>query len=164
MQDSKSNYRVLVADDIRSAREVLRSWLSELKMEVTLVMDGRCAIESINETPPDLIITDIEMPRMSGLELINAIRGSDDPLINQLPVVVVTSLLDKEIGDVVGHFGGTTAMIKPLDKLTTQTLVRGILSSNMPTKIDDNKELTDTMGISSAISPTLRRLMRKAQK
>lgn len=82
--------RVLVVDDQFTVRELQRSILETSGYEVELAIDGREALAKIEADGNfDLVLTDVEMPTMTGLELLEAVRANDDTA--GLPIVVVTS-------------------------------------------------------------------------
>ncbi|MBB4634830.1 response regulator RpfG family c-di-GMP phosphodiesterase [Longimicrobium terrae] len=70
--------RVLVADDDAGVRGVLRAMLRRGDYEVVEVEDGRAALDAFERDGADLILSDLQMPRMSGLELLRRIRALDD--------------------------------------------------------------------------------------
>ena len=80
---------VLIVDDSLSARRTLTQVVSEAGFEPRTAVDGLEAIESIEQRMPDVVLLDMEMPRMNGLELAAHLRASDDT--KNLPLVMVTS-------------------------------------------------------------------------
>jgi two-component system, chemotaxis family, sensor kinase CheA len=80
---------VLVVDDTTVVRELERSILEEAGYRVRTARDGREALAALASEPPDLVVTDVDMPDLDGLELTRAIRA--DRALAGLPVVVVTS-------------------------------------------------------------------------
>jgi CheY-like chemotaxis protein len=78
---------VLIADDDRALVAVLSEALAEEGYNVRIAYDGRMAIEAIQHASADLVIADIQMPRMSGLELHEAIRSRPRPV----PVVLMSA-------------------------------------------------------------------------
>jgi two-component system chemotaxis sensor kinase CheA len=80
---------VLVVDDTMTVRELQRSILERAGFGVSTAADGQEALARLAERPVDLVLTDIEMPRMDGLELTAAIRRH--PRLRSLPVIVITS-------------------------------------------------------------------------
>ncbi len=64
--------RCLIADDVRVARELLANWMVEFGFECAMVTDGREAFNAVESSLPDLIISDIEMPRSNGLSHVNS--------------------------------------------------------------------------------------------
>lgn len=85
---------VLVAEDAPVARELLCGILRSFGLRVTDVADGREALRVAREAAPDLIITDLEMPFLGGLELAAELRR--DPELRSLPVLVLTTRDDPE--------------------------------------------------------------------
>ena len=79
--------KVLIVDDSSVIRDIVGEVLSNAGIEVVTVEDGKVALELVNRTEFDLVVTDIEMPRMTGLELLQAIRARSDTL----PVVMLTT-------------------------------------------------------------------------
>jgi len=82
-----SRKRILVVDDDESLRWVTQAQLQQGGYEVTAVADGNAALENIRQAPPDLVITDLKMPGMSGLELLRKIRADYPGII----VIMVTA-------------------------------------------------------------------------
>jgi chemosensory pili system protein ChpA (sensor histidine kinase/response regulator) len=80
---------VLVVDDSLSARRTLAQVISDTGYEPRTAVDGLDAIDAIEERLPDLILLDLEMPRMNGLELAAHLRS--DQRTHDIPIVMVTS-------------------------------------------------------------------------
>ncbi|WER47902.1 hybrid sensor histidine kinase/response regulator [Cupriavidus sp. WKF15] len=85
--------RVLVVDDSLTVRELERKLLAGRGYDVTVAVDGMDGWNVLRAEPFDLVITDIDMPRMDGIELVTLIRK--EPRMQQLPVMVV-SYKDRE--------------------------------------------------------------------
>lgn len=81
--------RLLVVDDSLSARKTLETLLNDSGFEVTTAIDGLDALDKIRTSPPDLILTDLEMPRMSGMELAAIVRNSQK--FSNIPIIMITS-------------------------------------------------------------------------
>src|SRR5690606_27825980 len=79
--------RVLVADDSPIIREIVSDVLAREGVEVMLAEDGKIALECLERGEFDLVISDVEMPRLNGLELLTAIRERS----GTLPVVMLTT-------------------------------------------------------------------------
>ncbi len=116
---------VLVVDDNAQNLELLVAYLDALPCEVVTAVDGVEALEKIRETPPDLILLDIMMPRMSGFEVCRKLKS--DPATRDIPIVMVTAL--NELGDIErGVESGTDDFItKPVNRLELVTRVRSLL-------------------------------------
>jgi CheY-like chemotaxis protein len=81
---------LLIVDDEFGLAEMLREMLGEHGYDVSLAINGRLALEILGERQIDLVITDIMMPVMDGIELATAIRHSE--IYRDLPVIMMTSL------------------------------------------------------------------------
>jgi chemotaxis protein histidine kinase CheA/CheY-like chemotaxis protein len=79
--------RVLIADDSPIVRELLTEMLSSSGLVVHAAEDGLAALRILETIQPDLVLSDVEMPRMGGLELLRRIRGQNQ----RLPVVMLTT-------------------------------------------------------------------------
>jgi DNA-binding response OmpR family regulator len=86
--------RVLVADDDLWILRMISTVLERRGHSVTLASDGAEALAAAITSPPDLLITDINMPRMDGWELIEALRERDN--LADLPVIVLSELTDED--------------------------------------------------------------------
>ena len=80
--------RILVVEDDRDLRFVIRMILERAGYEVAEAHDGVAAVESIRAEPPDLIIADLTMPVMSGAELVDQVRSN--PATTLIPIVLMT--------------------------------------------------------------------------
>ena len=94
---------ILVVDDDESIRDLLRLHLSAAGYEVQVAADAISAGYMVLRSPPDLIITDINMPHMDGFEFIAALKA--DKSLPRIPVIFLTSVEDgdqrgKELGAV----------------------------------------------------------------
>lgn len=85
--------RVLVVDDSLTVREVERKLLATEGYEVSVAVDGMDGWNSLQGGAFDLVVTDVDMPRMNGIELVRKIKA--DPLLKALPVMIV-SYKDRE--------------------------------------------------------------------
>lgn len=98
--------RVLIVEDDNHARDALATLLRDEGYRVDTAEDGRSALERIDRASPDLIVTDISMPGMDGLELLRR-------LPRDIPVVVVTAFED--VGDQALALGAWFSLPKPLE-------------------------------------------------
>ena len=95
--------RILVVDDSLTTRALEKSILEAAGYDVTAAADGAAAWQLLQERGTDLIVSDVDMPRMDGFALTEAVRGSTR--FRELPVVLVTareSEADKTRGVAVG--------------------------------------------------------------
>jgi len=77
--------RILIADDEPQITRVLRTGLTTRGYEVRVAADGESALDTFNDWRPDLVVTDLAMPNMDGLELCRRLR-----LVSQVPIIVLS--------------------------------------------------------------------------
>ncbi len=85
MEDRAAHRRVLVVDDEPQITRVLRTTLSAQRYDIRVANDGETALEIMKDWSPDLVITDLAMPNLDGLELCRRIRVS-----SQVPIIVLS--------------------------------------------------------------------------
>lgn len=93
---------VLVVDDSMLIRHTVCRFLEERGYTVESATNGEDALASIRRSMPQLVITDIEMPRMSGDELISKLKGSSET--SHIPIVILTSCTRKTAVDARADF------------------------------------------------------------
>ena len=117
---------VLVVDDVSANRELLEGYLYDLGYEVRHAADGQEALEQINTNEPDLVLADIDMPRMDGLTLCARVKA--DPLGRLIPIVLITASHDRAIRLKGLAAGADDFLTKPFDAkellIRTQVLLR----------------------------------------
>lgn len=92
--------RILVVEDEQIMRDLLRLHLSTAGYAVEVAEDAIAAGYAVLKSPPDLIICDVEMPHMTGFELIAALRA--DQKVARVPVIFLTSLEDEGQAHAIG--------------------------------------------------------------
>jgi DNA-binding response OmpR family regulator len=105
--------RVLVVEDDASLRRLLEMRLSAEGYTVRVAEDGQVAVDVLESWIPDIIVSDVMMPRMSGLSLCRAVRGDDR--IRCLPVILLTARQFDEDVQAVMELGNIEFMNKPFD-------------------------------------------------
>jgi signal transduction histidine kinase/CheY-like chemotaxis protein len=105
--------RVLVAEDNEPNQVYVERLLERMHVDHTVVGDGRAAVEALNKESYDLVLMDIQMPEMDGLEAIRAIREShrDDEL--QVPILVITANTLTETRELCLSCGADDYLTKP---------------------------------------------------
>ena len=104
---------VLTVDDSRTIREMLRTALNEAGMEVLQAEDGMHGLEVLQGSTPDVIVTDINMPRLDGFGFIEAVRSNDQ--FRAIPILVLTTESMGEKKDRARRAGATGWIVKPFD-------------------------------------------------
>jgi two-component system, OmpR family, response regulator len=115
-------HRILIADDDPHIRELLSFALAKAGMEVAEVGDGEEALAAVAARAPDLLILDINMPKMDGLEVCRRLRAEGN-----LPILFLSSR-DDEIDRVLGlELGGDDYVVKPFSPREVVARVGAIL-------------------------------------
>lgn len=115
--------RILIADDEPYVARVLKLVLLKEGYEVICVNNGKQALDSYRETRPDIIVTDVKMPHMTGRELVETIRGTDGD--TDTPIVVMTSTLESENRNWVSGVGGVSFVGKPVSPRELVRIING---------------------------------------
>ncbi len=102
---------VLIVDDSLSARKSLAQFVQDMGLEVRTARDGLEAVSLIDARKPGLVLVDMEMPGMNGLELTSYIRASDG--LRELPVIMITSRSTDKHRQVAMDKGVNHFMVKP---------------------------------------------------
>jgi two-component system, OmpR family, alkaline phosphatase synthesis response regulator PhoP len=116
---------ILVVDDNQQNLELLQAYLEDMDCKTLPAHSGAETLEIIDADPPDLILLDVMMPKMSGFEVCRRIKSN--PKTADIPVIMVTAL--NEFGDIErGIDSGTDDFVsKPVNKLELLTRVRTML-------------------------------------
>jgi len=117
--------RILVVDDVADNVEILRMRLASLGYEVVVAEDGEQALAKVRDLLPDLILLDIMMPKIDGLEVVRRLKA--DPSLPFIPVILVTAKAGPK--DVVAGLdaGGDDYLTKPIDHGALVARVRAML-------------------------------------
>jgi two-component system chemotaxis response regulator CheY len=106
------NLKILVVDDFATMRKVIRNLLKQGGFEnVVEAEDGVAALKVLQSQKVDFVISDWNMPNMSGLELLKAVRGSDD--LKELPFLMVTAEALKDNIVAAVKAGVSNYIVKP---------------------------------------------------
>jgi len=106
--------RILAVDDSRTMRDMLRLALSEAGFEVHLAEDGIHGLEVLATSNPQVIITDINMPRLDGFGFIQAVRARED--FKGVPILTLTTESAPELKQRARDAGATGWIVKPFNK------------------------------------------------
>jgi putative two-component system response regulator len=104
---------VLIVDDDEANRRTLSHLLSLHGYDTTEAADGRAALECLSHSLPDLILLDLEMPRMGGLEVLKALKA--DERTRRIPTIIVTGETDHESRLAALRSGADDFLMKPVD-------------------------------------------------
>ena len=147
--------RILVADDDPAVRESLRRSLSFNGYEVTLASEGTEALAAAGDPAPDLVLLDVNMPGMDGLEVCRRIRASG----SDIPVLILTARV--EVGDrVLGLDAGADDYLpKPFALEELLARIRALLRRTRPTTDDEPADESLTF-VDLTLDPATRTVQR----
>ncbi len=117
--------RIMTVDDSPSMRMLLRAALTDMGYHVSDAEDGVQALERIDDAAPELVITDINMPRMNGFGLIEALRAQ--PHRKNLPILVLTTESSDEKKQKARNAGATGWIVKPFNPEKLAAAIRRVL-------------------------------------
>jgi two-component system chemotaxis sensor kinase CheA len=118
--------RILVAEDSITARTLLKSILEAAGCQVTTAVDGMDAFTRLRSGNFDLVVSDVDMPRLSGFELTTKMR--EDKKLREIPVVLVTSLESHQDRERGIEAGANAYIVKSsFDQSNLLEVVRGLL-------------------------------------
>ena len=103
--------RVLIVDDEPDARELLTDFLTAKGYETFAASNGQQALSMVKEQRPHLILLDVRMPGMDGLEVLKQVREID----HEVGVIMVTAVNEEETGRQALNMGAFDYITKPLD-------------------------------------------------
>jgi CheY-like chemotaxis protein len=115
---------ILVVEDNADARFMLKFILEAQGFVVTCAEDGQVALEMIKTHRPDLIITDIQMPNLDGIELIKALRSQNET--RDTPVLIMSAQQNEVLADAL-KAGGNAAAFKPVQIESLIKLIQQLL-------------------------------------
>ena len=112
MDESTYSNRILIADDSKELLDSLKEILHNSGYEVDLALNGATALKKASEKSFDLILTDINMPFIDGLELLNRIKSTINPSV---PVILMTGFIKAEFAIKALKLGAADFIGKPID-------------------------------------------------
>jgi len=118
---------ILAVDDSRAVRTLLRREVKDLGVEVVEAEDGLQALERLRTSRIDLVLLDVTMPRMDGVEALRAMRETG----NKTPVIMLTSESSTSVVDRVLGLGVSDYVLKPFKPDTLKEKVQQVLRSRM---------------------------------
>ncbi len=122
---------ILLVDDEPHVLEVLRVTLEDLGFSLLEAEDGPAALQLAREKKPDLVILDVMLPNMSGLEVCRSLREARDET-ERIPVILLTARSGEEDEKAGYDAGADRYLTKPFSPLTLQSEVIKLLNIELP--------------------------------
>ena len=120
--------RILIVEDEHAVAEVIEEFLDGLGFQTETVPDGQQAVDRAQQEPPDLIIMDLMMPRLTGGEAARLLK--QDPSTAEIPILAISSVDDvHEFADVLAV---DAVLSKPFDLADLESRVTGLLPDETP--------------------------------
>lgn len=163
---TKPRARVLVVDDEPNARSGLEKLLRQEGYAVDSAMDGAHALQIAAEHPPDIVVTDLKMPKMDGIELLQKIRA----VYHDVPVLVVTAFGEVSTAVQAMRAGADDFLTKPVDfDALILSIERAIERTNLRVEAEQLRQQLrerDGEGFDGLIgaSPALQKVYRVARQ
>ncbi|MHB8453468.1 MAG: hybrid sensor histidine kinase/response regulator [Acidiferrobacterales bacterium] len=120
---------VMVVDDSITVRKVTSRYLQKHTIDVAVAKDGIDALEQLREQVPDVMLVDIEMPRMDGYELTTNVRS--DPALKHIPIIMITSRAGTKHRDRALQLGVNLYMTKPYQEDELLKNISALLPRNL---------------------------------
>ncbi len=133
LEEEVSPAIVMVVDDSLTVRRVTERNLSKYGITTLLATDGIDAMEKLSDKVPDVMLVDIEMPRMDGFELTERVR--DDPVYKDIPIIIITSRSGPKHRDRAMELGATLYLTKPYQELELMNAINSVLPLESSRKI-----------------------------
>ena len=129
VQEEAREPLVMVVDDSITMRKVTSRVLENHSLEVMTAQDGIDAIEKLRDRTPDLMLLDIEMPRMDGYQLLEHVRA--DARLRHIPVIMITSRAGQKHRKKARSAGANAYLTKPYQELELVEQVSEMLDMNL---------------------------------
>jgi CheY-like chemotaxis protein len=120
-----SRDRVLIADDNEANVELLEAYLADMDVEVAVAVDGQDTLDKAASFQPDLILLDVMMPKLSGFEVCQKLKGN--PATKKIMILMVTALDEQGDMERAVDAGTDDFLSKPVDKVSLVKRVENML-------------------------------------
>lgn len=117
--------RILAVDDQRHIARLVQIHLEGAGYEVALAHDGAEALEKVRESVPDLVILDLMLPKVDGLEVLRQLK--EDPITESIPVIILTARAGADDALQGYDRGAQWYLGKPVDPVELLTFVNNVL-------------------------------------
>lgn len=126
---AKGNPKILIADDSKNVRKLIAIVLKKEGYKFAEARNGLDALEKVKIEHPDLIILDIILPGMDGLQVCQEIKK--DPKTTHIPIIILTTESSYEAREGAHQAGADVYMIKPFEPKDLRTAVKEVLKGKV---------------------------------
>ncbi len=157
MSVPNAGVNILVVDDDSVIREIVRMHLATSNFVVSLAEDGEAALAHVLRSPPDLIITDISMPRLDGFELLEAVRAN--PATAFIPIILLSQHSDVSVFRRGMELGADDFLAKPVKRieLINSVIARltraGRMARSLSAQVADEQDITSIVSRHNPAAP-----------
>jgi DNA-binding response OmpR family regulator len=124
---AEARKKILCIEDDRETAALIAEELVERGFEISIAHDGRAGLAAILKNMPDLVLSDISMPVMSGFELLERLTALE-PRFAKMPFIFLTALTDRDNELKGRHLGADDYVIKPIDFEVLTTIINARLA------------------------------------
>ncbi|MBN2429361.1 MAG: response regulator [Deltaproteobacteria bacterium] len=120
--------KVLIIDDSNTMRKIISRSLRQAGLEFETILeagDGQIALDMLNQEKPDIILSDINMPNMNGIEFLKQKAAND--AIKDIPVVMITTESGNDIINEAVSLGAKGSIKKPFTPDQVQSILGGLI-------------------------------------
>lgn len=118
--------KILLADDEEDVKDVLRMFLESKGFEVVTAFDGLSAIDTVRQERPDLVLLDIMMPSIDGIEVCKKLKA--DPQTVNIPIVMISASSHAESVQKGLDAGAVEYIVKPFEPKNVLAMIQRILN------------------------------------
>jgi cyclic di-GMP phosphodiesterase len=116
---------ILIVDDNPATVELLKQQLKPYQYTIETASDGDVALEKVRQNPPDLVLLDLMMPRISGFEICDRLKN--DKATQFIPIIVITALSEQSDKLKAIELGADDFLVKPINRVELTTRIKSLL-------------------------------------
>lgn len=120
--------RILTVDDAKQVRLIAERALAAYDCDVNEATNGFNALFAMEKVLPDLVLLDVSMPVMGGLEMLTMMRSN--PTLLEIPVIMLTSPADHAARAEIDALGVSGTLVKPFNEVTLVERIRSVIKLN----------------------------------
>jgi CheY-like chemotaxis protein len=127
-QEHQEKMKVLYVEDHPAQSDIIKQMLEFAEYEVVLANSGEQGIEKAREEQPDVILMDLRMPGIGGIEAVKRLKS--DPTVSHIPIIVISAWTSRANRDEAIQAGAAKFMAKPVDTMRLIEHIKKLTSSN----------------------------------